>query len=201
MESVIWSSETRVDLRCPEQSRTYGPSSFLWYFFLLLLKVVSRKVIWLKVHDSWVWRHKSGSHRQFGVLRNGTHPWFQRTLYFMFLEMEGRLEQTTCQNGLGFLWMWKWSLTYVLSISHSMSYHDANNRSSGGQKPPHFIWNFRVCLHKSVPRIIPESVREIVSSYFAENKTRHIEWVNIVTGCHKTSLGEKGTRYRKLKTG
>lgn len=82
VESVIWSSETRIDLRYPEQSRTYGPSSFLWFFFLLLLKVVSRKVIWLKVHDSWVWRHKSGSHRQFGVLRNGTHPWFQRMLYF-----------------------------------------------------------------------------------------------------------------------
>lgn len=118
---------------------------------------------------------------------------FQRTLYFMFLEMEGRLEQTTCQNDLGFLWMWKWTLTYVLSISHSMRYHDANHRSSRGQKLPLFIRNFRVCLHKLVPRIIPESVRGILSSYFAENKTSHIEWVNIMTGCHKTSLGEKGT--------
>ena len=56
-------------------------------------------------------------------------------------------------------------------------------------------------MHKLVPRIIPESVRGILSSNFAENKTSHIEWVNIVTGCHKTSLGEKGTHYRKLKTG
>lgn len=79
---------------------------------------------------------------------------FQRTLYFMFLEMEARLEQT-CQNDLGFLWMWKWILTYVLSISHSMRYHNANHRNSRGQKLPLFIWNFRACLHTFVPRIIP----------------------------------------------
>lgn len=117
--------ETRIDLRYSEKSRTYGPSSFLWFFFpLVLLKVVSGRSSGWKYMTPWVWKHKSGSHGsnlEYWEMEH-THGFkgplfFQRTLYFMFLEMErGR---QTCQNDLGFLWMWKWILTYVLSISHS----------------------------------------------------------------------------------
>ena len=167
MESVIWSSETRIDLRYSEQSRTYGPSSFLWFFFsLVLLKVVSRKVIWLKVHDSWVWKHKSGSHRQFGVLRNGTHPWFQRTLYFF--------------KGHFILCSWRWRRGLSKPAKMILDFFECGNEfshmfsqfhtpwdttmptteSSRGQKLPLFIWNFRACLHTFVPRIIPKSDRD-----------------------------------------